>query len=128
MENDQGNGSLDSASQELQTLLPDFYDKWATSLMTKAQYAEAIQHYEDAKNILSAENSAAVDEGIANTEIKWAANMEETGDFLSALSKIKSFRQNTVNKTVNQELEAEYQSILKAFSISTGAQAHTVIF
>ena len=116
-----------SPSSQLQDILPDFYQTWGSSLIAQKEFDQALLHYQDAKALFSAGELQSIQDGIVETLIRWAADLSESGDFTTALSKIEDARNSAMDADAQTKVTAEYQSILTDFSNSTGAQASQAI-
>ncbi len=112
-----------SPSNQLQAILPEFYQKWAANLISQGKYEEAISHYESAHELISSDKLQTIQDGLADTQVKWALSMSGSGDFTGALAKIADARSAATSTAAQNESESGYQSILRDFSNSTGTQA-----
>ncbi len=103
--------------------LVELYNQWGDYLIKGEDFAGAINRYKTAISLNGTNSSTNSTDKIASGYQKWAIDMSNKEEFISALNQIELAKQNAASDEIKKLINVTQAKIITDFSNSDGDQA-----
>ena len=119
--------SSNGPASQARSVIPALHIDWGNFILTQNDYAGAFSQFKIALELSDSKDKALVKDATVRAYLKWADSLTKAEDFLQALEKIKLAENDPGTDASKKEVETARADTYKAFSNSSGEQAHAAM-